>query len=110
MGVVQAEKKVKNMIEPYEDFLRKRPLFKDLTEQSIELFLNNAVIKQFKKGKVLFLQGGEADYFYVIQSGWVKLFRETIGGDEAIVDMMNHGGVFGDAAIFDNDTIRTGRR
>ncbi len=53
------------------------------------------------KGKVLFMHDDLADSFYVIQSGWVKIFRETLDGDEVVLDILTHGHMFGETAIFD---------
>lgn len=57
-----------------------------------------------KKGHVLFMQDDIAEWFYVIGSGWVKLFRETLDGTEVIVDVLHHGWMFGETALF-NDNI-----
>lgn len=54
------------------------------------------------KGTVLYIQGDEAEWFHLIQSGWVKLFRETIEGSEAIVDVITRGHLFGENTVFEN--------
>lgn len=56
-----------------------------------------------KKGKVLFIHGDEAQRFYFIKSGWIKLFRETLDGTQAVVDVLTDGHVFGETALFEND-------
>lgn len=55
----------------------------------------------YTKGQVLFTQGDPAVWFYMVESGWVKLFRETLDGDEVILDVLPAGYVFGETAMFD---------
>jgi CRP-like cAMP-binding protein len=56
------------------------------------------------KGQILFTQDDPANRFYMIESGWVKLFRETLDGDEVILDVLPAGYVFGESTMFGNDT------
>ncbi|QQG35771.1 MAG: Crp/Fnr family transcriptional regulator [Micavibrio aeruginosavorus] len=56
----------------------------------------------YTKGQVLFTQDDPADWFYMIESGWVKLFRETLDGDEVILDVMPPGYVFGETTMFES--------
>tara|TARA_R110002124_G_scaffold149220_1_gene314934 strand:- start:73344 stop:74048 length:705 start_codon:yes stop_codon:yes gene_type:complete len=55
------------------------------------------------KGRILFISGEQADRFYYIKSGWVKLFRETLDGTQAVVDILPAGHVFGETSIFSNN-------
>jgi len=71
-------------------------------------FLKNvetaARAQKHEKGKVLFIHEESADHFYIVNLGWVKLFRETLDGTQAIIDILPAGHVFGETAIFENDT------
>lgn len=55
-----------------------------------------------EKGYLLFSQNDAADWFYVIEGGWVKLFSETIDGDDVILDLMTRGDIFGETTYFYN--------
>lgn len=55
------------------------------------------------KGQVLFMNGDPADRFYVIQNGWIKLFRETLDGAQAVVDILTTGHMFGETCLFQED-------
>jgi CRP-like cAMP-binding protein len=46
------------------------------------------------------LQGDNADRLFVVVSGWVKLYRQTPEGDEAVVALFQAGDIFGEAAVF----------
>jgi len=77
------------------------PLFSGLDEEGLAQFIQNARLSDHQKGKILFLQGEKADYFYIIKNGWVKLFRETISGDEHVIDMMTRRHAFGETSVFE---------
>lgn len=76
------------------------PLLKSLHEAGRE--------SSYTKGQVLFTQDDPAEYFYMIESGWVKLFRETLDGDEVILDVLPHGFVFGETSMFEGKTYPFG--
>lgn len=81
-------------------FLADLPFFKGLENNDLSTFLNAANVRDFTKKQALFLQGAAADRFFVILNGWVKLYRNTIEGEEAVVALFTRGDVFGEAAIF----------
>jgi CRP-like cAMP-binding protein len=55
-----------------------------------------------EKGYLLFEQHDVADWFYVIESGWVKLFSKTIDGDDVILDLMTRGDILAETTYFYN--------
>jgi len=57
--------------------------------------------KVYEKGQVLFLHGDGAEFFYIIRQGWVKLYRETLDGTQAVVDIFTAGHMFGETSIFE---------
>ncbi|NBX65598.1 MAG: Crp/Fnr family transcriptional regulator [Proteobacteria bacterium] len=60
------------------------------------------ITHRFSKNHVVFMQDDLCEWFYVIRSGWIKLFRQTLDGDEVIIDILPAGKVFGETDIFDN--------
>lgn len=85
------------------DALKQLSLFKNLTDEEINRFEKGAQVRSFKKGKVLYIQGEAARFFYIMRGGWVKLFHTTPEGEEIIVDMLTAGHMFGESAIFENN-------
>ena len=81
--------------------LRSAPIFSNLTDAHIAIFQNEARPRSYKKGKVLYLEEESAEYFYVILSGWIKLFHTMPEGDEVIIDMLTKGDLVGESAIFE---------
>ncbi|MCC7305565.1 MAG: Crp/Fnr family transcriptional regulator [Alphaproteobacteria bacterium] len=85
-------------------FLRDLTFFSGLPERDITSFLGSANVRSYKKGEGLFHQGDDASSFFVVISGWVKLFRNTAEGEEALVSLFTRGDVFGEAALFTGST------
>ncbi len=88
--------------------LKSTVLFSNIDEELFNLFASESLVKTYPKGKVLFLHEDKAEFFYVIASGWVKLFRETLDGEEAVIDVLKHGHIFGETSIFDGGTYSNG--
>jgi len=83
--------------------LRGVSLFSHLSDGEIAHFHNAAHARSYKKGKVLYLQDEPAEFFYVICSGWIKLFHTMPDGEEVIVDMLTTSHMVGESAIFELD-------
>jgi CRP-like cAMP-binding protein len=90
------------------DILQNTLLFSSVDIHLLELLASKASLKTYPKNKILFLSEDAADYFYIIADGWVKLFRETLDGEEALVDVLNTGHIFGETAIFEHDLYAYG--
>ena len=84
-------------------YLKKIPLFSNLADEDIMCFQKAAQIRSYKKGKIIYLQGEPAKFFYVIGGGWIKLFRTMPEGQEVIIDMLTTGHTFGEDAIFEKE-------
>lgn len=83
--------------------LRGFPLFQNCPDNFIEQVSAQAVVNHVDKGHVLFVHEDEAARFFIISQGWVKLFRETLDGAQAVVDILTTGHMLGETAIFQND-------
>jgi len=84
--------------------LRNIPLFKNCKDVFFKNIENDTQQRPHDKGQILFVHGDEAERFYLIKNGWVKLFRETLDGAQAVVDILPAGHIFGETSIFENDT------
>jgi len=78
----------------------KTRLLSGLPPETVGELLRGAHVKEYPKGYLLFQQGDEAEAFYVVLSGWVKVFRESINGDEAVFGTFTKGETFAEAAMF----------
>lgn len=86
-----------------ESELKQLSLFQPCSSAFLEKLDAHKQIQNFKRGKVIFIQGDEAERFYLIRKGWVKLFRETRDGAQAIIDVVPAGRLFGEKAVLEND-------
>lgn len=84
-----------------DQFLRDLSFFAGLPEAAIGALRERATIKEYAKGKALFWQDDKANRFFIILQGWIKLYRSTPDGEEAIASILTRNNVFGESAIFD---------
>ncbi len=53
----------------------------------------------FQPRQLIFSQGDRADGFFLILDGWVKIYRITPSGEEAVVGLFARGETFAEAAV-----------
>ena len=82
------------------DLVRRLPMFEQLAEQDFASLLATATVRTVGRGADLFMQGDQADQFFVVLEGWVKLYRVNRDGAEAVVRMVSRGESFAEAAMF----------
>lgn len=80
--------------------MRRSALFRRLKEDALARLLATASLVTAPRGRNLFVQGQEAERFYVLLNGWVKLYRMTAEGTEAVVTIVAPGESFAEAALF----------
>jgi len=80
--------------------VRQGALFGGMTEASLQSLLEQATVVAPERGETLFRQDEPAHHFYVVLDGWVKIFRLTRAGDEAVLGVFSRGQSFGEAAAF----------
>ncbi|MGI9385394.1 MAG: Crp/Fnr family transcriptional regulator [Methyloligellaceae bacterium] len=80
--------------------VKSTPLFGAMPEAAVRDIVGNQGPRAYQKGQLLFQQGQHAAAFYVIFDGWVKIFRLTPDGEEAVVGVFNRGECFAEAAMF----------
>lgn len=80
----------------------KLPLFSGITTEALSIFTASAIVKSIPKGEIIYIEEEKAEYFYIIQKGWIKLFRETLDGSEAVIDILSDFHIFAEFTIFDN--------
>lgn len=76
------------------------PMFRDLGAAATARILVGARPRRWEKGLTIIEQGAPLDRFYVVLEGWVKLYRPTPAGGEAVVALMTAGESFAEAVSF----------
>ena len=80
--------------------IQKTSLFQGISPQIVEDFASHCHQKKYSRGQSLFEAGDKADSFFIILTGWVKLFRISREGEESIIHITGQGESFAEAAVF----------
>lgn len=76
------------------------PLFKGLSEQQLDEISVIAIDRQYRRGESIFMEGDEADGFYIVANGQVKIFKTSLEGKEQILHIYGPGNPFGEVPVF----------
>ena len=79
--------------------LQALPLFGGLTVDGLKALLDDSAVQVHGKRKTLFLQGDPAEHFFVVLTGWVKLYRLRPDGAEVVVEVFGPGESFAEGAM-----------
>ena len=85
------------------DILQSTPLLAGLNLMLVKRILDGVAIFGAEARDILFKEGAAADCFYVVLSGYVRLFRAGGDGKEADTGIFGPGEVFGQCAMFLDD-------
>jgi CRP-like cAMP-binding protein len=83
-------------------------LFSSLPGDLADLLLERSATSSHERGTTIFMQGEAASSVYIVLDGWVKLFRISPNGAEAVVGIFTRGRSFGEAAAFRGDVYPVG--
>ena len=79
------------------DVIRAAPMFCALPPRALEAVLAQSELQVRARRSTLFEQDEPATAFYLMLEGWTKLFRMTVGGDEAVVGVFSRGDCLAEA-------------
>ena len=92
------------MTTPKKDILRKIYLFSGLGDNDLETLARLAISRDFSRERVIFREGKEAQGFYILLRGQVKLVKSSLEGKEYILRLVPPGETFGEAAVLAEST------
>jgi len=81
------------------EIVRRNALFGGLSAESLRLLLADTSCTTMRQGKLIFSQGDEVTHFYLVLSGWIKLFRLQPDGTETVLEIFGPGESFAEAAL-----------
>jgi CRP/FNR family transcriptional regulator, dissimilatory nitrate respiration regulator len=84
-------------------FIGNVPLFKSLPNVQLDRLAHIATTKTLKKGEVVFSEGQEADGFYVVVRGRVKICKLSSEGKEQVLHIVGFSEPFGEVPVFSGD-------
>jgi CRP-like cAMP-binding protein len=85
------------------DVVRRINVFRGLNPLMFDRLVASAVTLTLRNHQVIFRQDDPATAFYIVTGGWVKLYRMTIAGDEAVIQVFAKGDSFAEAAALTGD-------
>jgi CRP/FNR family transcriptional regulator, dissimilatory nitrate respiration regulator len=83
-----------------ENFIGETMLFKGLPEKQLKELSGILMNCSFKRGQTIFSDGEDANGFYVLRSGRIKIFKLSYEGKEQILHIIGPGEPFGEVPVF----------
>ena len=80
--------------------IRKAPVFSELDDRTLRAFVDQCNTLRFKAGAQVLRPSQEADRFFVVLSGRVKIYKLSPRGDQQILHLYGPGETFGEAAMW----------
>jgi CRP-like cAMP-binding protein len=82
-------------------FLRRMHLFHDVKDEELVSIAQELQEQTFDEDAVIFAQGSQADHFYIIYQGKVKITQKLRNGEVELASLIS-GDYFGEEALFAN--------
>ena len=90
------------------EFALRIPVFQAMPEELAMSLLARASIKEAGRGASIHLQGERAHSFFIVIEGWIKLYRMSPCGNEAVVGILTRGDSFGEGSAIPGEVYSTG--
>src|SRR5512146_2797580 len=81
--------------------LAKTAIFADLAESELHFLAQRAVPRKFASGELIFSEGQACAGLYVIESGFVKIFKSSASGREQVLAIDGPGSSVAELPVFD---------
>ena len=75
-------------------------VFRGLKPETVRHIIAPATAVTLRPHEWIMRQGEPATAFFIVIDGWIKLYRSTLSGDEAVIEVMTKGDSFAEAAAF----------
>ena len=82
--------------------LKKIVLFQDLDDETIEEVVKFTQVLKELKGNIIFFEGDQPEYLYLLVSGIVKLYKTTPNGKSIVLKYFQSGELIAEVANFEN--------
>jgi len=82
------------------DIVRRINVFRGLNPLMIQQMIGPATTLSLREREVVCRQDDPATAFFIVVDGWVKLYRLTVAGDEAVINVLAKGDSFAESAAF----------
>jgi len=89
------------MTRPTPAVLAQIPLFRRVAPDDRERIAAVAHTRGYDRGEQVFEEGDPSDFFYVVITGRVKVYKHAPNGNDIILEMFGAGGPFGAVAAYE---------
>ena len=86
------------------EFLRQSSLFADLSQSAFGAIGDRVRETHADRGMGIFDQDDPANRFFIVIDGWVKVYRITAAGEEAVIGVFTRGESFAEIAALAGET------
>jgi CRP/FNR family transcriptional regulator len=77
------------------------PMFSDLDKKFHKELKESLYLKKFTKNSIVFYEGDESDYFYILLEGSIKLYKTSPKGNQIQIKRMKAPNTIGEYACFE---------
>lgn len=84
-----------------EEALRRSPLFQGILPDDLRRLARGMAQRRYRRNEVIFHEGDPGESLHVVVEGRVKITRESMEGEEAIVATLGEGETFGELVLLD---------
>lgn len=81
--------------------VREAPLFKGLTDAQFTFLASRLVERQFEAGDMIFHEDQPCSGLFIIQSGSVRIFKNSVSGREQVLAIEGAGASIAELPVFD---------
>ncbi|HKW01987.1 MAG TPA: Crp/Fnr family transcriptional regulator [Vicinamibacterales bacterium] len=84
------------------DLLGNIPLFRRVGPEDRERIAGVARVRRYDRGERVFDEGDPSDFFFVVVTGLIKVFKQAPNGGDIILEMFGPGGPLGAVAAYES--------
>lgn len=93
------------MISKNAAILKQLSIFNTLNDHDLEGLAAVTVVRRYKKGMIIFMEGEPGDALYFVRTGRIKLSKMQEDGREQILHYVQDGDIFAEVLLFDGGTF-----
>ena len=90
------------VVRPTPAVLAQIPLFQRVSAEDRNRLVGVSEVRVYERGDHVFQEGDASDFFVVVVTGRVKVYKRTPAGGELILEMFGPGGLLGAVAVYES--------
>ena len=98
------------MLRPTAAVLAQIPLFTRVSAADRERLIPLSEVREYDRGDMVFHEGDASDFFFVVLTGRIKVYKHGPDGHDIILEMFGPGGPLGAVATFESRPYRRPHR